>query len=71
MAKQKVTLTIESSDLNPDKIEKELFFINGKRIEVKKDAEVKVDPLVKDLYKECRANLKKGNTQEKELVLEG
>jgi hypothetical protein len=70
MAK-KVTMEIESSGLNEGKVEKEVLFINGQRIEIKKDAEVQVRPIVKELYNECRANFKKGNTQAKELVLEG
>lgn len=68
---KKVTMNIPSTDLNENKQEIELIFINGQRIEIKKDCDVQVRPIVKEIYDECRANLKRGNTQGKELVLEG
>ena len=64
-------MEIPSSDLNEGKQEIELMIINGQRIEIKKDCEVQVKPIIKELYTECRNNFRKGNKQKKELVLEG
>lgn len=71
MTEQKKFMRIESSNLNDDKTEIELMFINGQRIEIKKDTDVEVKPIIKELYDECRANFVKGNTQKSKLVLEG
>jgi hypothetical protein len=64
MAKEKrVDLVVDSEELNPEDKYK-VVFINGKRIQIEKDIEVQVDPIVKDILKESREFNKKGNKKE-------
>jgi hypothetical protein len=64
MAKEKrVDLVVDSDELNPEDKYK-IVFINGKRIQIEKDVEVEVNPIVKDILKESRELLRKGNKKE-------
>ena len=66
-----VSMNIPSTDLNKGKKEIELIIINGQRIEIAKDEDVEVKPIVRDLYRECNKNLRLGNEQKGNLVIEG
>ena len=64
MAKERrVDLVVDSEELNPEDKFK-VVFINGKRIQIEKDAEVQVTPIVKDILKESREFNRKGNKKE-------
>lgn len=65
MAKEakKVSLTVDSDTLNPED-EYKIVFVNGKRIQIKKDEEVEVDPIVKDILRESKKLSEKGNKKE-------
>ena len=64
MAKErKVDLVIESDELNPEDKYK-IVYINGVRYQIEKDAEVEVSPIIKDVLKESRELLRKGNKKE-------
>lgn len=64
MAKErKVDLVVDSDDLNPEDKYK-VVFINGVRYQIMKDKEVEVNPIIKDVLKESRELLKKGNKSE-------
>jgi hypothetical protein len=65
---KKVSLTVDSDELNPEDKYK-VVFVNGKRIQIKKDEEVEVAPIVKEIIKESNALNKKGNKKEK-LILD-
>ena len=60
---KKVDLVVDSEELNPEDKYK-VVFINGKRIQIEKDIEVQVDPIVKDILKESREFNRKGNKKE-------
>lgn len=60
---KKVSLTVDSDELNPQDKYK-VVYINGNRIQIKKDEEVEVAPIVKDIIKESNALHKKGNKKE-------
>jgi hypothetical protein len=61
---KKVDLVVESDELNPEDKYK-IVLINGKRIQIKKDEEVEVSPIVKDILRESRDFNRKGNKPEK------
>lgn len=64
MAKEKrVDLVVDSEELNPDDRYK-VVFINGKRIQIERDEEVQVAPIVKDILRESREFNRKGNKKE-------
>lgn len=64
MAKErKVDLVIESDELNPEDKYK-VVYINGVRYQIEKDVEVEVNPIIKDVLKESRDLLRKGNKKE-------
>lgn len=64
MAKERrVDLVVDSEELNPEDKYK-VVFINGKRIQIEKDEEVQVTPIVKDILKESREFNRKGNKKE-------
>lgn len=64
MAKEKrVDLVVDSEELNPEDRYK-VVFINGNRVQIERDQEVQVNPIVKDILKESREFNKKGNKKE-------
>lgn len=64
MTKEKrVDLVVDSEELNPEDKYK-VVFVNGKRIQIEKDVEVQVEPIVKDILKESREFNRKGNKKE-------
>jgi hypothetical protein len=65
---KRVSLTVDSDDLNPEDKYK-VVFVNGKRHQIRKDEEVEVFPIVKEIIKESNALHKKGNKKEK-LILD-
>ncbi len=68
MENKKTMLNVSLGELNKDDKYK-VIYVNGNRIQIEKDKEVMVDPIVKDIIKESDSNRRKGNTQEKPLVL--
>lgn len=68
MENKKTMLNVSLGELNKDDKYK-VIYVNGNRIQIEKDKEVMVDPIVKDIIRESDANRRKGNTQEKPLVL--
>lgn len=68
MAKKQMNIGV--SDLNKDD-KFRVVFINGKRVQIKKGEDVEVDEIVKDVINESDTFRRKGNTQEKPLVIEG
>lgn len=64
MAREKrVDLVVDSEELNPEDKYK-VVFINGKRIQIERDEEVQVNPIVKDILRESREFNRKGNKKE-------
>ena len=61
---KRVDLVVDSDALNPDDKYK-IVFVNGKRIQIEKDQEVQVQPIVKDILKESREFNRKGTKSEK------
>ena len=66
--KERVDFEIQLDDKNPNDTQYEMF-IQGKRIAIPKDKEVQVEPIVKDIYRECSALARKANKRNKELVV--
>ena len=61
MAREKrVDLVVDTEELNPEDKYK-VVFINGKRIQIERDEEVQVRPIVKDILRESREFNRKGN----------
>jgi hypothetical protein len=60
---KRVDLVVDSEELNPEDKYK-VVFINGQRIQIEKDVEVEVRPIVKDILRESRDLNKKGNKKE-------
>jgi hypothetical protein len=64
MAKErKVDLVVEADELNPEDKYK-IVYINGVRYQIEKDTEVEVNPIIKEVLKESRELLRKGNKKE-------
>lgn len=57
---KKTTLEIPKDEINPQD-EYTLVFVNGKRIQIKKDEEVEVSPIVKDILNESKHLARRGN----------
>jgi hypothetical protein len=70
MAKDKVTLNVAKDNVNK-KDKYEVVFINGVRTQIEKGKYVEVKPIVREVIEQANAFNEKGNTQERDLALEG
>ena len=60
---KKVTIEIPKDDTNED--DYVVVYVNGKRIQIKKDEEVEVDGIVKDILSESKRLARRGNKKER------
>ena len=70
MAQGKVTLNVAKDNVNK-KDKYEVVYIQGKRYQIEKGRYVEVDPIVREVIENAAMYNEKGNTQERDLALEG
>lgn len=70
MAKEKVTLNVAKDNVNK-KDKYEVVYINGVRTQIEKGKYVEVKPIVREVIELANSFNEKGNTQERDLALEG
>jgi hypothetical protein len=70
MARDKVTLNVAKDNVNK-KDKYEVVYIQGKRYQIEKGKYVEVNPIVREVLETAAMYNEKGNTQERDLALEG
>ena len=70
MARDKVTLNVAKDNVNK-KDKYEVVFIQGKRYQIERGKYVEVSPVVREVIENAAMYNEKGNTQERDLALEG
>jgi hypothetical protein len=70
MAQDKVTLNVAKDNVNK-KDKYEVVYIQGKRYQIEKGKYVEVNPIVREVIETATMYNEKGNTQERDLALEG
>ena len=70
MTQGKVTLNVAKDNVNKKDLY-EVIHIQGKRIQIEKGKYVDVAPIVREVIENAAMYNEKGNTQERDLALEG